>query len=589
MEVFMLKGSLEVREFRFLYVLTLTTIIAASLGACIQNQSPKIAETVALPLSMSNVSRTFSGNYLAGRFAQRMQDWETAQDYMGAVLSYDESNNLLIQRTFLLALGSGNFTRADELAKKITALNSDDELALIFMSCDAIRRNDFSSALTFLDKLPEDGFGQYTRPLLMAWAIAGQGYKSKALNLLAHNYEPDDPTYSIHAGLMEEMAGNINVAAEHYKIAMENGISLHTALMIGNFFERIGQPKITRSIYQSLDNIYPYNTFMGILTSSDSSHTMPTNITQMADGAALALFDLTMLLFEKRAYDSAQIYGSLVQLLSPESPFILLMMGDIASLHNQYSKAIRNYDAIDLASPIYWLSRIRVAEIYEKRGQLDISIKMLTSLSKDASTRIQALSSLGDIYRRNDRFEDAIDVYNLALADITSVTKEYWPIIYARGIAKERLNRWKLAEKDLLQALAFQPNNPMILNFIAYSWANQGIKLDKALEYAGYAATLRPDDGYILDSYGWTLFRMGQYRESIVWLEQAVAQIPNDSILLDHLGDAYWQDGRRNEARYQWKHADDLSQDPSFKILVQQKLLYGITVPSQIARKDGGI
>jgi len=576
-----------VREFRFLYTLPLLIIIAAFLAACVQNQSQKISETIALP--MSAISHTLSGNYLAGRFAQQRKDWETAQDYMGTVLSYDKSNDQLIQRTFLLALGSGNFERAGKLAKKITASQNDNELALIFMSCDALRRNDFAAAITFLNKLPEDGFGQYTKPLLTAWALAGQGEKSKAQNLLANNSKLNDPIYHIHIGLIEEMTGNINAAAKHYKIAMENGISLHTAVMIGNFFERIDQTKTTRNIYQSLDNIYPYNTFIGILESRDRNHTTALNITQAADGAALALFDLTTLLYERRAYDSAQIYGSMVQLLAPEFPFVKLMMGDIASLHNQYAKALKNYDSIDASSPIYWISRIRVAEVYEISKQLNLSIKMLTSLSKDAPTRIHALISLGDIYRRHNRFEDAIDTYNLALADVASITEEYWPIIYARGIANERLNKWKLAEKDLLQALAFQPNNPMILNFIAYSWANQGIKLDKALEYAGQAAILRPDDGYIIDSYGWTLFRMEKYKESIIWLEQAVAQIPNDSTLLDHLGDAYWQDGRQNEARYQWRHANDLSQDSSFKILMQQKLQHGITVPSQIARKDSGI
>ncbi len=574
------------RKFRFFYTLTLLIIITTSLNACIHTQK---AETTVLPFPLPAVSKTLSGNYLAGRFAQRQQDWDSAQNYMDIVLSYDENNNRLIQRTFLLTLGSGNFVKAGKLAKKIIETEDNNELALIFLSCDALKNNNFTAAITFLDKLPEDGFGQYTKPLLTAWAHAGQGKKDKALKLLADTSDSNDPTYRIHAGLMEERVGNIKAATKHYEIAMKNGLNLHTAVMTGNFFEHIGQPEITRTIYQGLDKIYPYNPFTKILTSRDPNHATTPNITQAADGAALALFDLATILYEKRAYNSAQIYGSLVQFLTPKSPFIQLMMGDIAALHDQYYKAIKNYDTIDKTSPIYWLSRIRIANVYEVSGQLELSIKMLTTLSKNSSTRIQALVSLGDIYRRTDRFEDAINTYNQALAEITPITEEYWPIIYARGIAQERLNRWKLAEKDLLQALAFQPDNPMILNFIAYSWANKGIKLDKALEYAGHAAALRPYDGYILDSYGWTLFRMAQYKESIIWLEQAVALLPNDSILLDHLGDAYWQDSRRNEARHQWKQAADLSQDPSFKMLVQKKLRYGITVPSQIARKDGKI
>jgi len=275
-----------------------------------------------------------------------------------------------------------------------------------------------------------------------------------------------------------------------------------------------------------------------------------------------------------------------VQILAPSSPFARLMMGDIAALHNQYDKAIANYNAIDSASPIYWLSRIRVTEVYEASDRVDQAVAMLKSLSKDATIRTQALVSMGDIYRRHDQFENAIEAYNAALAGVPAVTEDHWPIIYARGMAEERLNHWSRAEKDLLQALSFQPDNPMILNFIAYSWANQGINLEKALEYARTAAELRPDDGYILDSYGWTLFRLSKYQESITWLEQAVEQVPNDSTLLDHLGDAYWQVGRHNEARYQWRHAHDLSQDPAFKTLVQQKLRSGITIPSQVARSE---
>jgi tetratricopeptide (TPR) repeat protein len=581
--VSVLEGLFKVHAFKFLYALALVTIIAASLSACAQSQAEKTADIYAdVP-----ARQTFSGSYLAGRFAQRQQDWESAQDYMGAVLSYDKDNDQIIQRTFLLALGSGNFARAKELAQKVVLSKNDEELALIFMSCDAISRDDFAAALGFLKKLPSEGFGQYTKPLLTAWSLAGQGKKAEALKILSDSATEDDPTYRMHAGMMEEMAGNMNAASAHYKVAMANGLNLHTAVLVGNFYERYGRPEITRTIYQGLDKIYPFNPFISSLSHRDPHRVIKPNVMRAADGAALALFDLATLLYEKRAYDSAQIYSSLVRILTPASPFVKLMMGDIAALHSQYDKAIAEYNAIDTASPIYWLSRIRVTEVYEAGNQIDQAVAMLKELSKDETVRTQALVSLGDIYRRHDRFENAIEAYNQALAGIPKITEEHWPIIYARGMAEERLNNWKLAEKDLLQALAFQPDNPMILNFIAYSWANQGVNLQKALEYAKTAALLRPDDGYILDSYGWTLFRLTQYQESINWLEQAVAQIPDDSTLLDHLGDAYWQVGRLNEARYQWRHAHDLSQDPAFKKLVDQKLEHGITIPSMVARSDG--
>lgn len=572
------------RHFRFLFVLVLVTLVAVSLEACAESQANKSA-AITIPEKSS-----FAGSYLAGRFAQRQQDWDAAQGYMNKVLSYDSNNDEMIQRTFLLALGAGNFATAKTLAQKLVDAKKKDgtELALIFLSCDAINHDDFKTALSFLDKLPAEGFGQYTKPMLTAWALMGQGNKAAALKMLSDNASPDDPAYHMHAGMMEELSGNMAAAAEHYKAAMAGGLSLHTAVMVANFFERYGKPEVSRNIYGGLDKIYPYNPFITAMA-HDPKRVLKPNITRAADGAALALFDLATLLYEKRAYDSAQIYGSLVQELSPASPFAKMMMGDIATLHEKYGKAIADYSAIDSSSPIYWISRVRMAEVYEAGGQADKAIAMLTAMSQDEATRVPALVSLGDVYRRQGKYEDAVAAYNKVLAGGTPVTEAEWPVIYARGMAEERLNRWPLAEKDLLQALSFQPDNPMILNFIAYSWASQGVNLNKALEYAKHAVALKPDDGYILDSYGWTLFRLSQYKESVIWLEQAVAQVPEDSTLLDHLGDAYWEVGRRDEARYQWRHAHDVSQDAAFKAVAEQKIQHGITVPSQVSRNEAGL
>jgi Flp pilus assembly protein TadD len=569
------------RHVRFLFAFALLAAVAASLEVGAENQAVKPAIVEILP-----ERDTFSGNYLSGRFAQRQQDWDAAQHYMNKALVYDSGNNEMMQRTFLLALGSGNFATAKTMAEKLVDANNSgsSELALIFLSCDAISREDFKAALALLDRLPSEGFGQYTKPMLTAWALMGKGDKQAALGLLAAHAVPSDPAYRMHAGMMEELSGNMAGAAQHYKVAMANGLSLHTAVMVANFFTRHGKPDISRNIYEGLDKAYPYNPFISALANG-KQHVAQPNIVRAADGAALALFDLATLLYEKRAYDSAQIYGSLVQKLSATSPFAKMMMGDIAALHRQYDKAIAEYNAIEAPSPIYWISRVRMAEVYEASGQSDKSIAMLTAMSKDEATRIPALVSLGDVHRRQGRYEEAVAAYNKVLAGIVPTEKE-WPVIYARGMAEERLNRWARAEKDLLQALSFQPNNPMILNFLAYSWANQGINLNKALEYAKQAVSLKPNDGYILDSYGWALFRLSQYKDAVIWLEQAVAQIPEDSTLLDHLGDAYWQAGRRDEARYKWRQAHDLSQDTAFRALAEQKLRHGITVPNQVSRND---
>src|SRR5690606_33991930 len=137
-----------------------------------------------------------------------------------------------------------------------------------------------------------------------------------------------------------------------------------------------------------------------------------------------------------------------------------------------------------------------------------------------------------------------------------------WTLFYFRGIAYERAKQWDKAEADLLQALALFPEQPHVLNYLGYSWVDQGMHLDEAMDMIARAVELRPNDGYIVDSLGWAHYRLGNYEEAVRELERAVELRPEDPVINDHLGDAYWKVGRRLEARFQWAHARDLDPEP---------------------------
>lgn len=553
---------------------------AAALAALSQHMQKPAAPILDIAAPEIQRSITLSGNYLAGRFAQRQQDWDAAQHYINEVLVYDDSNIGLSERAFLLSLGAEQYSRARDLAQKLVDASNKSDLAYIYLASDALSRDDFDGALALLDKLPEDGFGQYTKPLLTAWTYAGQGKYDEALHLLATRARPKDPTYNIHSALIEEMAGRNEDAARHYRIAIDTGLTMHAAVLSAHFFTRQGEHETAEKIYRRLGTLYPMNTF------ADAAGAGRPNVTRAAEGAGIALFDLATLLYEKRAYDSAQVYGSLVQLLYPSSPFVLMMLGDIAALNGQYSKALTNYNAVKPSSPLYWFSRLRVAEIDEARGRPELAEKLLIDLAKSTETRTPALVTLGDLYRRQSRFADAIRVYDEALQKVPAKSAETWSILYARGMALERSGHWPRAEEDLLTALEMQPDNAMILNFIGYSWVEKGVNLKRALEFTRRAVALRPNDGYILDSYGWALFRNGQRADAVKWLERAVEEIPDDSTILDHLGDAYWHTGRVNEARFKWRRATEVSKDAAFKDEMRKKIRHGLQEAPTVASHD---
>ncbi|MCP4354406.1 MAG: tetratricopeptide repeat protein [Proteobacteria bacterium] len=571
------------KKLGFVYQALIATFVVVIFASCAQDQTT--SQTKQTPKILTS-SKTLSGSYLAGRFAQRHQDWETAQHYMNDVIEHDKNNTVIEQRTFLLTLGSGNFDQTKNIAKKITTSeNKTSELALIFLASDALKTGDFKSALKYIDLVPEDGFGQYTKPLLKAWTLVGLDKKDEAIKILTNSEMQMDSTYRMHLGLIEELNENMKSAETHYRVVMANGLELHTAIMIANFYERYDMKSISDTIHENLDKVYSFKPFTRATKRKNGEKVKP-NITTVADGAALVMLDLTTLLYSKRAYDSAKIYGNLVRFLDEDSPFINLILGDISALHSQYNNAVNFYNAIEKTSALYWLSRNRVSEVYEINGEYKKSIKILREMAKDASIKVQVLSSIGDTYRRNSQFKKAINAYNEALADVDIITDKHWPIVYARGIAKEKVTSWDHAESDILKALEFQPQNPMILNFVAYSWAEKDKNLDKALEYVKRAEELKPYDAYILDSYGWVLFHKGNYQAAIEKLEQAVELMPDDEAILDHLGDAYWQDNQKNTARKYWTKAGNISKDPTFKKTVSSKITNGIITSGEIEKQS---
>jgi Flp pilus assembly protein TadD len=125
------------------------------------------------------------------------------------------------------------------------------------------------------------------------------------------------------------------------------------------------------------------------------------------------------------------------------------------------------------------------------------------------------------------------------------------------------------------------------LNYLGYSWVDQNINVEKAMELIRRAVQKRPNDGYFVDSLGWAYFRQNDYAQAVKHLERAVELKPDDPVINDHLGDAYWKVGRRLEAGYQWNYALGLKPEPDEEKRIREKLEKGLVEePSTRAALD---
>ncbi|MGE5266562.1 MAG: tetratricopeptide repeat protein [Deltaproteobacteria bacterium] len=194
----------------------------------------------------------------------------------------------------------------------------------------------------------------------------------------------------------------------------------------------------------------------------------------------------------------------------------------------------------------------------------------------EPSEKLQALDALGNILRARKQYADAVEVYNRAIDMIAKPDRRHWVYYYARGTSYERLKNWPPAEADLKKALELYPDQPLVLNYLGYSWIDQGIQLDEGMRLIERAVAVKPDDGYIVDSLGWAHYKRGNYAEAVRYLERAVELRPDDPVLNDHLGDALWKVGRQREAKFQWDQSLSLKPEPEDALKTRRKLEEGL-------------
>ena len=217
--------------------------------------------------------------------------------------------------------------------------------------------------------------------------------------------------------------------------------------------------------------------------------------------------------------------------------------------------AIETYAQIPTTSPAFPAAELGRADAMVRDERTEAAIEVLEKLTRTNPDLGGAWLTLGDTLRREKRFKEAVPAYDKAIALIESPSEGDWFTFYARGISEERSDAWDKAEADFRKALELSPDQPAVLNYLGYSYVEKKENLDEALGMIERAVKARPDEGYIVDSLGWALYRLGRYDEAVAQMERAVELEAVDPLVNDHLGDVYWAVGRKREAEFQWKRA----------------------------------
>ena len=534
-------------------------------------------------------STTLSGSYLAGRLAGQLRDSDAASVYFREALKDDPNNLTLLDRGFTTTLIAGHHDEAMELAKRLVEADSSHASARLALGVKAMRSRQYAQAKAQFIEIGRSPWSELISTVLIGWAQHGAGEKADAIQTVSALEGQDwyESFKAFHLGLLAEQSGLSEEAGKFYDtayVASDKG-ALRVIEAYARHLIRVGMNDEAGKVIASYWKIVPdHPTLLRLEDDIKEGRVPPPLVAGPAEGAAEVLYGLGKALSTSKGEDVAAIYLQLALYLRPEFGEAAISLADFYEIVDDHENAIKSYEMVPADNPLRPEAEILKALNLNDLDRRDEAIAELQALVEAEPRKESAIKALGNLLRYDAKFKEAAEVYTKAVTLIGVPTRQDWLLFYFRGIAYERSKQWPKAEADLEKALELNPDQPDVLNYLGYSWVDQGIHLEKALDMIRKAVDLRSRDGYIIDSLGWAYYRLGRYEEAAVQLERAVERQPDDPIINDHLGDAYWRAGRRLEAKFQWRHARDLKPTAELLETILLKIENGLGTRSTIAR-----
>jgi tetratricopeptide (TPR) repeat protein len=541
--------------------------------------SVSLAATAAGAATFEPRDPTATGSFLAGTEALYDLRTEDAAKYFRDALAADWDNPQIVERGFIAFAANGNIEESADAAKHLLDFAPDNELARLVIATVAMKDRRYDDAISELDGMKTESIVGITGGILHAWALAGDGRMDDANALLDEIGAAGLKNFLLfHRALMDEVNGDTAGSIDNARRAWETDpfvarIVEAYARMLGN----AGRFDEAADVIAGFENEGFTHPLVEQVKEAVEARRRPGSFaSNVQTGAAEMFHGIGVALARDGSNDIATVFLRLGLYLEPRADVIALVLGQLFDGAGEHDAANAIYDRVPATSPMKPTAVVRVAENLDAMGNRAEAIRRLGNIVLANPRDIDALSVLGDLQRTDEKYADAADSYTKALALTGGEKPGDWRFYYVRGIAYERNKEWPKAEADFQKALALRPDQPQVLNYLGYSWVDQGINLAPALAMIEKAVEASPDDGYIVDSLGWAFFRLGRFDEAVETLEKAVQLRSNDPEINDHLGDAYWRAGRTLEAKFQWTIAAAVDQDGNVKERVQTKLANGL-------------
>ena len=470
----------------------------------------------------------------------------------------------------------------------------EDELffeADLLLGLNSFIKNDYASAEKYFERLNKISrynlvFDNFIGNVLIAWVRASQGNEEDSLKFIEKITSPYNHLKKIQNIFLQcyfnssytQKSLEKLIEDKEYNFSRYNFFLANYLLSKNKITEAKKVIQNSRKKYNS--NLLIKHTEFFLLNNKNKKIENFFNCKNPKDSLAEFFYVIANLYSSEQDYRLSNFYLKISLFLNNKflSNKALLAENFYYQKKNKESKKI--YNTLKSIGPVYsWYASKSIASILlEEKGKK----YSVSNLEKDfnllSNPNFEHYYELANFYKDTEYYKESIKYYSLALKEIKKDHFLVPKILDRRGTSFERLGDWESAEKDLIESLKILPDQAHVLNYLAYTWVDKGINLDRGLKMLKKATALKKNDGYIIDSLGWTYYAKKDYVEAEFFLQQAVELLPSDPIINDHYADTLWMLKKNIQARYIWSNILKLNgTEQKLKDDIKKKLIFGIT------------
>ena len=498
-----------------------------------------------------------------------------------------ESTHIDYSIKYLLSLiNSGNFDKAFGYSKKLEKQNLDNFESNLITGIFYLKKSNFNLASKYFLKAKNKNsrfiLNDYISSSLYNWSNLDQANLPSAKLKIRKLDKRFENLKKIQDVFLNCFFNSSNAMNSFNQLISNKKIDFSRYnYFYASYAESSGNINEARKIVQSALKLYPRNLLLNQykIDLKDIKKKPVFNCNKQAHIVAEILYITANALSSKSIYPLSNFYLNLAKYLNKDfHSFDALLAENFYKVDN-LKKAKKIYKNLSNNGEAFkWNSSKQLARIFIQEGNKVEAIKLVKDAYKDLSNKeIYETFDFAEFLKNNEEFQESIRYYT----DIINLIKKnhslYPEATEARGVAYERIGKWEKAEKDLLASLEADPEQAYVINYLAYSWIEKGVKIEKSLNMLEKANKIKSNDPYIIDSLGWALFKLERYEKSKDYLQLAVRLMPGDPIVNDHYGDVLWKNGNEIQARYYWNYVFNLKKtEKDLKQNIEKKLIKGL-------------